>query len=192
MQDQGLLFRWLAADGEAPQLDLRTIQDVRDLALAVLGGDGRDRRLLCRGCSGRLPPVHVDGARRREMAARPAVGRRDAALGRLHAAVVDERGDDPRHPGGKAGRPAVIVHACRQLGDIIGWRIGLYADNLAKVINGVPAITSTTADAKKEQPTSSMTDLNEHGNHSFDRTNVDADATHYRGRLTDKGITLLK
>ena len=39
------------------------------------------------------------GPARGAAAARAASGRRDAALGGLHAALVDERGDDARHPG---------------------------------------------------------------------------------------------
>src|SRR5262252_1084053 len=55
-------------------------------------------RLLRRDRPRRLHRLPADGAARRAAAARPEVGRRAAALGRLHAAVVHGRGDDPRHP----------------------------------------------------------------------------------------------
>src|SRR5262245_36295160 len=90
-----------AADGafrsRAPCEDDDWRGRVRDVA-AGRTSRGDDRRLLCGDRSRRLHPVHVDGSARGEAATRAALGRGDAALGGPHAAVVDERGDGPRHP----------------------------------------------------------------------------------------------
>jgi hypothetical protein len=52
--------------------------------------------------------------------------------------------------------------------------LGLYADNLAKVVNRMPTIAGAAANTKKKQPTTGLADLDEYGNYSFDWSNVDS------------------
>ena len=61
----------------------------------------------------------------------------------------------PAHlePFGKHRLPAFVVGARRELGDIVGRRVGLDAAQLAEVVDGMAAVARAAADAKDEQPT---------------------------------------
>ena len=49
-------------------------------------------------------------------------------------------------------RPAFVVRARRQFGNIVGGRVGFEAADLAEIVHGVAGIAGAAADAENEQP----------------------------------------
>ena len=52
----------------------------------------------------------------------------------------------------KTRRPALVVGARGQLGDVVGRRVALDADDLAEIVHRVRAVAGAAADAEEEEP----------------------------------------
>lgn len=59
-------------------------------------------------------------------------------------------------PVGVAGVPAVVVDASRELGDVVGRRVGLDAGDLAEVVDGVAGVACAPADAEEEDASTAV------------------------------------
>src|SRR5262249_59257825 len=59
-------------------------------------------------------------------------------------------------PGGKHGVPSLVIGAGGEFGDVIDGAVGFDSAELAKIIDGVAAVSRAAADADQEQPTPAL------------------------------------
>ena len=74
----------------------------------------------------------------------------------------------------KTRRPALVVGARGQLGDVVGRRVALDAGDLAEIVDGVRAVAGAAADAEEEQPAAALLARSASSvRHRFDRVDVE-------------------
>ena len=71
------------------------------------------------------------------------------------------------------GGPPLVVGARRELGDVVGGRIGLDPDELAEVVHRVGAAARASADAEEEEPSPALAHVDQHVHHLFHGGRVD-------------------
>src|SRR2546425_10763381 len=76
-------------------------------------------------------------------------------------------------PGGEYGLPSFVVGPGGQLGDIVGRCIGFDPAQLAKVIDGVTAMSGAAADTEQEQAPSPLAQFGERHRKLLDRLMID-------------------
>src|SRR5262249_407111 len=94
----------------------------------------------------------------------------------LRAAPADREDEDgvarrdarPFQPGREGPVPALVVDPGRELGHVVGGRVGLEAAELAKVVDGVTGVRRRAADAQDEQPALAVADLGQAAGQPFD------------------------
>src|SRR5271157_463605 len=77
-------------------------------------------------------------------------------------------------PVGKAGVPALVIDPSRQLRNIVTWRVGLEATDLAEVIDGMAGVTRRTADPQDEEASPPIADPGQFPCQPLDHAGIDS------------------